>query len=177
MIRFRSAALPLAASLVGAHAWAGIGADPLAGPEFQINTYTTSNQLRPAVGLGLLITLPVGDYSELIQYQFAHPRIRALVYGSMVEADKQKFHLKIAGLLSEGSRPSGAATRACSNWCGRVPSSRSMNSVLSLGANRGGRSVARLGAGCRLHVPSRRAWLLACGGIGRRRTLQRRLGR
>ncbi|TNF80817.1 MAG: response regulator [Gammaproteobacteria bacterium] len=68
----------------------------------------TASKLRPAVGLGLLITLPVGDYSELIQYQFAHPRIRALVYGGVSEARKQDFHLTIARYLSEGGRPTGA---------------------------------------------------------------------
>ncbi len=64
--------------------------------------------LRPAVGLGLLVTLPVGDYSELIQYQFAHPRIRALVYGSIDERTKPEHHLRIARYLSGTGRPSGA---------------------------------------------------------------------
>ncbi|MGD8829446.1 MAG: ATP-binding protein [Pseudomonadales bacterium] len=64
--------------------------------------------LRPAVALGLLVTLPVGDYSELIQYQFAHPRIRALVYGGIRDGRKPDHHLSIARFLIGTGRPSGA---------------------------------------------------------------------
>jgi PAS domain S-box-containing protein len=68
----------------------------------------TSADLRPAVSLGLLVTLPIGDYSELIQYQFSHPRIRALVYRGIDDATKPEFHTRIARLLIDGGRPSGA---------------------------------------------------------------------
>jgi PAS domain S-box-containing protein len=67
-----------------------------------------SSDLRPAVSLGLLITLPVGDYSELIQYQFSHPRIRALIYGLINKDRKPEFHRSIAHYLLDGGRPSGA---------------------------------------------------------------------
>ena len=68
----------------------------------------TSADLRPAVSLGLLVTLPIGDYSELIQYQFSHPRIRALVYRGIDETTKPRFHIRIARLLIDGGRPTGA---------------------------------------------------------------------
>ncbi len=67
-----------------------------------------ASDLRPAVGLGMVVTLPVGDYSELIQYQFAHPRVRALVYGSIGDEEKPGVHIRVARFLMDSGRPTGA---------------------------------------------------------------------
>ncbi len=96
---------------------AGLAMATAIGEQFTVNLLSrllskteaeASAELRPAVTAGLLITLPVGDYSELIQYQFSHPRIRALIYGSVDDSTKLQLHLKIAEFLLQGGRPSGA---------------------------------------------------------------------
>jgi len=63
----------------------------------------TSN-LRPAVTMGMLISGGAAEGSAT--YQFSHPKVRALVYGTMDDQKKSSAHLAIAEQLGRGAQPS-----------------------------------------------------------------------
>ncbi|MBV1906043.1 MAG: response regulator [Pseudomonadales bacterium] len=64
----------------------------------QTDVATTTRHLRQAVSQGLLAT--VGETSDTeLQYQFSHPRVRALTYSKLESDRKQEIHLAIADNL------------------------------------------------------------------------------
>jgi PAS domain S-box-containing protein len=81
---------------------------------------TLAARLRPAITQGLIIVNPAAQsrdsggknkrsdsrsYTERVHYQFSHPRIRALVYSSINEAEKLALHMQIASSLKTTGRP------------------------------------------------------------------------
>jgi len=82
---------------------------------------TLATRLRPAITQGLIVVNPTvqslkkargekdgksPSYAERLHYQFSHPRIRALVYSRISDADKLELHTRIAAELKSGGRPS-----------------------------------------------------------------------
>ena len=56
----------------------------------RVDSQSVSIALRPAITAGLVAHLGNGIY------QFAHPRIRSLIYGSLTDAEKSEFHVRLA---------------------------------------------------------------------------------
>ncbi|MCB1684981.1 MAG: GAF domain-containing protein, partial [Pseudomonadales bacterium] len=54
------------------------------------------------------VTQSMGGTATQLQYQFAHPRIRASIYGGLRESEKVANHQRVATKLKQGGRPSGA---------------------------------------------------------------------
>jgi PAS domain S-box-containing protein len=74
----------------------------------QRGVHDVATGLRKGVSAGLLTGLREGDAAGEI-YQFAHPRVRALLYASMEDADKSRVHLAVAhALIADTRRPSSA---------------------------------------------------------------------
>ena len=68
-----------------------------------------ATSLRRAVSVGLL-TSARDDRDHRMSYQFAHPRVRALVYGTVDDRRKTEIHLLITSTLIESDRDGDNAT-------------------------------------------------------------------
>ena len=82
-------------------------ATPLLAAVMQRENSAIGVLLRPAINQGLLGNLTTDDYAEPTRYQFSHPRIRALIYREIPEAEKFAHHQRIAEELQAQRRPTG----------------------------------------------------------------------
>jgi PAS domain S-box-containing protein len=74
----------------------------------QVPLQEVSARLRKAVSAGLLAGTREPD-SATDAYQFAHPRVRALLYAGIGDAEKCRIHLAVAhALIADQRRPSNA---------------------------------------------------------------------
>ncbi len=83
-----------------------------------INDYAihdVASRLRKAVSAGLLAGLRETDSTGQV-YQFAHPRVRSLLYESIEDAEKSRIHLGVAHALIADGRQHSSAQRIADHF-------------------------------------------------------------
>jgi PAS domain S-box-containing protein len=74
-----------------------------------------ATKLRKAVSAGLLAGLRDGDENGEV-YQFAHPRVRSLLYSAIDDVEKSRIHLAVAQALIADPRKTSSAQRIADHF-------------------------------------------------------------